>query len=136
MGSDTKLSSDKKITVLDIDEKSISVFRYENHPLHVRGGMHLTERFDALNLRFRESLPGYRSDWHVAGDPTLIIVQRGCLRIYLRDGSFSDFSAGECFIAQDYLPEGIDFDDAVHGHRAEVIGDDTLVAVHIKLNDI
>lgn len=102
-------------------------------PTEVRGGMVLTPRIDCSSLRLRRSQPDYTADWHVAGDATLIVVQRGVLRIELRDGSTRDFKAGEAFIAADALAEGEAFDPTRHGHRAEVIGDEALEAVHIKL---
>lgn len=96
--------------------------------------MVLTDRINAQNLRLRESDPGYKSDWHVAGDPTLIVVQKGTLRICLRNGEYKDFTSGDLFIAQDYLPDHIKFDSDVHGHCAEVLGNEKFSAVHIKLS--
>ncbi|MEO1050593.1 MAG: hypothetical protein AAFX87_08195 [Bacteroidota bacterium] len=122
-----------KIPVLTTDSTHISIFKEATFPETIRGGMILTDRINAQNLRLRVSEPGYTSDWHVAGDPTLIIIQQGTLRVILQDGSYKDFSAGDMFIAQDYLPEDIAFDPSKHGHRAEVIGDEVLRAVHVKL---
>ena len=99
-------------------------------------GLFITDRIDALNFRHRSSEPGYFSTWHVAGDPTLIIIRSGILRITLRSGEFRDFKAGDLFIAQDRLQENEAFDDHIHGHCAELIGDETLLAVHIKLASI
>lgn len=124
----------RSIPVLDINSAGISEFLSQDYPLHIRAGMILTDRVNALNLRFRESAVGYVSDWHVAGDPTLIIIQQGCLRIWLRDGASHDFKVGQAFIAKDYLPQGVEFNSTVHGHRAEVVGDEPLQAVHIKLD--
>tara|TARA_A100000171_G_scaffold52844_1_gene73578 strand:- start:4339 stop:4632 length:294 start_codon:yes stop_codon:yes gene_type:complete len=74
------------IPILTVNEDFVTVFSEEDFPQHVRGGMNLTERIDALNLRIRTSEAGYESDWHVAGDPTLILVQSGILRITLLNG--------------------------------------------------
>lgn len=126
----------EKVTVLPtitVNGDFVTIFEEEAFPQHTRGGMILTERIEAQNLRLRESAPGYQTDWHVAGDPTLIIIQQGSLRICLQNGDFRDFSKGEAFIAKDYLPAHINFDPAVHGHKAEVRGTDSLMAVHIKL---
>ncbi len=120
--------------LLTVDEGGKSIFQQQTYPKAIEGAMILTEQISAINFRCRESLAGYQSEWHIAGDPTLIIVQQGCLRVYLRSGEYRDFSAGECFIAADYLPLGSVFDDSFHGHRAEVIGSDTLRALHIKLS--
>jgi hypothetical protein len=99
-----------------------------------RGGMQLTPRIGTTSLRLRTSEPGYATDWHVAGEPVLIVVQRGVLRIELRDGTNRDFGPGEAFIAADRLCPGQDFDPARHGHRASVVGPESLKAVHIKLD--
>jgi len=103
-------------------------------PTQARGGMVLSPRIGCGSLRLRTSEPGYTADWHVADEPVLIVVQRGTLRIALRDGSTRDFSAGDAFIAADALADGEAFDNQRHGHRAAVVGDTPLRAVHIKLN--
>ena len=95
--------------------------------------MVLSEQIDAVNFRLRKSAAGYKSDWHVAGDPTLILIQKGILRITLRNGDYRDFPAGSMFIAEDFLPHETSFDPAKHGHMAEVISDQELEAIHIKL---
>ena len=98
--------------------------------------MYLTDRIDALNFRIRESEPGYQTNFHVAGDPTLIIIQQGTIKITLQNNQHKDFSAGEMFIAEDFLPESIDFEETIHGHKAEVIGNTPLKAIHLKLGTI
>ncbi|KYG75432.1 cupin domain-containing protein [Roseivirga echinicomitans] len=124
------------IPTLTVNEGFVTVFSEEDFPQHARGGMNLTERIDALNLRIRTSEVGYESDWHVAGDPTLILVQSGILRIALRNGEHKNFGTGSMFIAKDYLPEHISFDTEKHGHCAKVVGNEPLLAVHIKLEQI
>lgn len=121
------------VPTITVSPNFVSIFSKVQFPQHTRGGMILTDRIEAQNLRLRESAPGYQTDWHVAGDPTLIIVQQGTLRISLRSGDYMDFSKGEGFIAEDYLPGEIAFDTAIHGHKAEVLGKETFMAVHIKL---
>ncbi|MCE7990938.1 MAG: hypothetical protein HEP71_03120 [Roseivirga sp.] len=121
------------LSTITVNDDFVTVFAEETFPQHTRGGMVLTDRIEAQNLRLRESAPGYQTDWHVAGDPTLIIIQQGTLRIHLQNGDYRDFSKGDSFIARDYLPDNIDFDKGIHGHKAEVRGNDTLKAVHIKL---
>ncbi len=127
------MPQDFTLPVITVDEMQRSIFSDAVYPSIIRGGMLLTEQIPAKNLRLRQSAAGYSSDWHVAGDPTLIIIQQGILRIILRDYSYRDFAASTAFIAQDYLPEGIVFDAEWHGHRAEVIGEQALHAIHIKL---
>ncbi|GAB5526263.1 MAG: hypothetical protein Roseis2KO_41350 [Roseivirga sp.] len=130
------MASSAHIPTITSDKDFISVFSEESYPRHSRGGMILTDRIDAQNLRLRESAPGYQTDWHVAGDATLIIIQQGTLRISLRSGQSMDFTKGDAFIARDYLPEHIDFDNERHGHKAEVLGNEALIAVHIKLGTV
>ena len=122
-----------EIPLITSDSSYTSIFSSVQYPQHTRGDMLLTDRIDALNLRLRISEPGYQSDWHIAGDPTLIVVQQGTLRIILRNNSLREFKAGDSFIAADYLPEATSFDTKKHGHRAEVVGNEKLIAVHIKL---
>lgn len=110
-----------------------SFFTDEAYSLEDFNGLFITERMDALNFRHRISEPGYSSSWHVAGDPTLIIIRAGILRIGLRNGEYRDFKTGDQFIAMDRLQHGESFDDNVHGHTAELIGEQPLLAVHIKL---
>jgi hypothetical protein len=111
-----------------------SVFNDVVYSLEDYNGLFITDRIDALNFRHRMSDVGYFSSWHVAGDPTLIIVRSGILRIGLRNGEYKDFGAGDMFIAQDYLQADESFDDQIHGHTAELVGDQVLLAVHIKLS--
>ena len=113
-----------------------SYFIDQQYSLDDYNGLFISPRQQALNFRHRISEPGYYSDWHVAGDPTLIIIRSGILRIGLRDASFRDFAAGDVFIAQDKLADNTNFDDHIHGHTAQVVGDLTLTALHLKLSSI
>ena len=92
----------------------------------------LSDQIDAVNFRLRHS-EAYSSDYHCAGDPTLLIVLSGAIRIELRSGETRDFAQGDLYIAEDYLEAGVTFDPAIHGHRAEMIGETPYKAVHIKL---
>ncbi len=94
----------------------------------------LSEQIAAVNFRLRTSSCSYKSGFHVAGDPTLLIVLAGCIRITLRAGDHRDFSMGQMFVAQDYLADGVKFSPEIHGHRAEVIGEEGILAVHVKLS--
>jgi len=123
---------DYNITTIDVDSNWHSIFTQKTFELTQSGGMHISQRQQALNFRYRKSLPGYHSDWHVAGDPTLIAVQAGCIEIKLRNGQTQRFSAGDSFIAADYLPKHTVFNQQ-HGHMAKIIGDDEFVALHFKL---
>ena len=122
-----------QIVSIEADEAGTSVFTERMFMQGHRGGMLLTDRIDAQNFRIRASAPGYVTDWHLACDPTLIIVQQGTLRISLQTGEHQVFSAGDMFIAADNLPEDTTFDSSKHGHKAAVIGDTPFKAIHIKL---
>ena len=78
------------------------------------------------------SEPGYVSNCHVAGDPTLFIIRSGICRIGLRDESYRDFATGNVFIAQDKITQKIFFVSCVYGHTAQLIGDQLLIALHLK----
>jgi len=93
----------------------------------------LSEQISALNFRLRNSGSDYESDWHVAGDPTLLIILSGCMEIELRSGKRKQFKAGEMFIAQDYLQKGTEFNQFL-GHRARVLGDEKIHVLHLKLS--
>ena len=121
------------LVVISVDGDDRSVFSTSEFPQDARGEMWISEQQSCLNFRYRSSPAGYESDWHVAGDPTLIIVCGGRVEIELRDGSTKQFGAGEKFIARDDLPAGLEFDDERHGHRARVIGSGEFSAVHVKL---
>jgi len=123
-------------TMSSIGKTGYSTFHETHYSVEDYNGLFITDRINALNFRHRVSEPGYFSSWHVAGDPTLIIVRTGILRITLRNGDYRDFMAGDMFIAQDYLQVNETFDHEIHGHTAELIGKETLFALHIKLAEI
>jgi len=123
------------ITCISTNENCVSIFTEISYIKNVRAGMLLSDQIGAKNFRFRESQAGYSTDWHLAGDPTLLIIQKGILRITLQSGAYKDFNSGEMFIASDYLPKNVAFDASIHGHKAAVIGDDALLAIHIKLDN-
>jgi len=121
------------VTTITTNENGISVFTETDFEVNQRGGMFLTEQIGAKNFRIRKSNVGYETDFHLSGDPTLIIILKGILKIELQNGEFKTFSAGNYFIAKDNLPENVLFDNKILGHKATVIGNETLEAIHIKL---
>lgn len=121
------------VTTITTNENGISVFTETDFEVHQRGGMLLTEQIASKNFRIRKSDVGYETDFHLSGDPTLIIILKGTLKIELQNGEFKTFSAGNSFIAKDNLLENMVFDNKIHGHKASVIGNETLEAIHIKL---
>ncbi|MBX2837775.1 MAG: hypothetical protein KTR35_13025 [Gammaproteobacteria bacterium] len=93
----------------------------------------LSAQQQAENFRLRTSEPGYFSDWHTAGDPTLLVVLSGVVEIELRDSSKKVFSKGHMFVAEDYMDEETVTDEQ-HGHRARVLGFEPLHVLHLKLS--
>ena len=125
------------IVTVSVDEDYSSIFTETNISQHELGSERwLSEQQASVNFRYRSSPAGYESDWHVAGDPTLIIICTGSVELELRDGLKRQFSAGEKFIARDFLPKDMEFDSSRHGHRARVIGSEEFSAVHLKLEKL
>ena len=114
--------------------EGISTFSTKEIALHGDPLRMLSEQQHCINFRLRHSASNYSSDWHVAGDSTLLVILKGTVRIELRNGDTKDFSAGELFIAEDYLLPDVVFDNAIHGHRAEVVGEEDISVLHLKLN--
>lgn len=124
-----------KIKCLSTNTSHHTIFTDVTFEKNDRNGLLLSDQIGAKNFRLRESFVGYSTDWHLAGDPTLIIIQKGILRITLRNNQYIDFEAGEQFIASDNLPKNIAFDNTIHGHKATVLGEENLMAIHIKLDN-
>lgn len=124
------------VTTICNDDDYQSIFTTTTLAQEAHGSMWISEQQGCLNFRYRSSPAGYESDWHVAGDPTLIIISTGCIELELQDGTKKRFIAGEKFIARDFIPAEIEFDIEKHGHRARVIGEDEFSAVHIKLEKL
>lgn len=121
------------ITTITTSKDGISIFEEIDFVLEQRGGLFLTNQITAKNFRIRKSNVGYTTDFHLAGDATFITIQKGSLKIELQNGESKTFTIGESFIAQDNLPENIVFDSKIHGHKASVVGNESLQAIHIKL---
>lgn len=122
------------ISTITTNENGISIFEYIDYSVQQRGGLFISDQIGAQNFRLRKSDVGYATDFHLAGDATFIIIQKGNLKIELQNGDFKIFKPGDCFIAQDNLQENIEFDKTIHGHKANVIGNESLQAIHIKLS--
>lgn len=122
----------KKIPSVTNDGHSRSVFATREIELSGSSDWMLSDQQSAVNFRLRSSGDSYQSTWHVAGDPTLLVILKGVIEIQLRDGSSQRFAAGDLFVAEDYLIDGVVFGDD-HGHCAQVIGQEALQALHLKL---
>ncbi len=121
-----------RIPIVTNDGSNASVFSERDVNMSGEMTRYLSDQIGAVNFRLRES-HGYKSDYHCAGDPTLLIVLSGAIRIMLVSGEDRLFRAGDLYVAQDYIDDGVSFDPAIHGHRAEQIGETPYRAVHIKL---
>jgi hypothetical protein len=121
------------VATITTNDCGISVFEEIEFDVNQRGGMFLTDQIATKNFRIRKINTGYETNFHLAGDATFIVILKGSLKIELQNGDFKIFSAGDYFIAKDNLPESIIFDNQIHGHKASVIGDESLEAIHIKL---
>ena len=121
------------ITTITSNENGISIFLDSVFEVEKRGGLFLTNQIQSKNFRIRKSDVGYSTDFHLAGDVTFITILKGALKIELQNGESKIFNVGESFIAQDNLPENSVFNNKIHGHKASVVGNETLQAIHIKL---
>jgi hypothetical protein len=121
------------IPTITTNENGISIFSTIDFSVQQRGGLFISDQIGAQNFRLRKSDVGYATDFHLAGDATFICIQKGSLKIELQNGDFKIFNPGDCFIAKDNLPENIEFDTEIHGHKASIVGNESLQAIHIKL---
>ena len=92
----------------------------------------LTEVFSAEGYQLRHSPVGFRSQFHVTGNPQWVFILSGQMEIGLQDGSSRVFSAGEHFYSADTLPAGASFDPAVHGHWSRQVGEEPLRTLFLK----
>lgn len=82
--------------------------------------------------QLRRSPAGFASGFHCTGEAQWLVVLQGRMEIGLRDGSTRTFGPGQFFYSGDTLPEGVAFDDAVHGHRSRLVGDGPLVTMFVR----
>lgn len=124
-----------QFTIISIENNGSDASYFSEQQFELNGSPErfLSEQISAENFRLRTSYQDYASGFHVAGDKTLLIILSGTLRIQLKNGESKDFAKGEMFIANDFLKKDIEFNDELHGHRAEVIGEEELKALHLKL---
>jgi hypothetical protein len=122
------------IPVVTNNGDGVSFFSIQEIPLEGTVERLLSDQQSAVNFRWRESDASYASGFHVAGDPTLLVILSGTLGVELQNGEERHFSAGEYFIAEDYLSDDVVFDETIHGHRAYVMNGQRLSALHLKLD--
>lgn len=86
----------------------------------------------ATGVQFRQSPVGFASAFHCTPTPQWVFILSGNMEIGLQDGTVRRFGPGEHFLSADTLPDGAEFDPAVHGHRSAQAGDAPLVTLFIK----
>lgn len=92
----------------------------------------LSDLFPSQGFQVRHSPPGVSSDFHCTTAAQWLVVLSGQMEIGLRDGSTRVFKPGDHFFSNDLLPEGAEFDPAVHGHNSRVVGDEPLVTLFVR----
>ena len=120
------------IPTITNDGRGVSFFSAREIYLNGDVARQLSDQIGAVNFRLRRSV-GYSAEAHVAGDPTLLIVLSGTMRIELPSGEHRDFSKGDMYIAEDYLTPETAFKRGTHGHSARTVGDESYEALHLKL---
>ena len=121
----------KVILFTDTDGKA----RFKEETLPMEEGnpqSQLTDIFSAEGYQLRYSPVGFRSQFHVTGKPQWVFILSGQMEIGLQDGTSRVFSAGDHFYSADTLPEGANFDPAVHGHWSRQVGDVPLRTLFLK----
>ncbi len=121
----------KVVLFTDTDGKA----RFKEETLPMEEGnpqSQLTDIFLAEGYQLRYSPVGFRSQFHVTGKPQWVFILSGQMEIGLQDGTSRVFSAGDHFYSADTLPEGANFDPAVHGHWSRQVGDVPLRTLFLK----
>ena len=120
-------------TVLFTDTDGRARFREENVPLSEGSpAARLSALMPSGGVQLRESPVGFRSEFHCTGAPQWLFVLKGQMEIGLQDGSKRLFGPGDHFFSADTLPEGANFDPALHGHNSRQVGDQPLVTVFVR----
>ncbi len=130
-----KIKMTEKIDIPCVSSDGVGASYFTVREIELSGDQSrsLSEQIPAENFRLRKSGIGYASGFHVAGDPTLLIILAGKIRISIRSGDHKDFTVGDMFIAEDYLAKGVTYSEQIHGHKAELLDNAPLCALHLKL---
>ena len=120
-------------TVLSTGADGRARFHEERLPLpEGNAQVRLSELFASRGFQLRESPVGFRSEFHCTGAPQWVFILAGQMEIGLQDGSSRVFGPGQHFYSADTLPEGANFDAAIHGHRSRQVGDHPLVTLFVR----
>ncbi len=110
--------------------------KFRDETLALTGGTPqsmLSAVLPATGCQMRQSPVGFRSQFHCSTQPQWLFVLSGEMEIGLQDGSTRSFKPGEHFYSADLLPEGANFDPAVHGHWSRQVGAHPLVTLFVKV---
>jgi hypothetical protein len=120
-------------TVLFTDADGRARFKEETIPLlHGTPQTLLSEVFASGGYQLRRSPVGFRSGFHCTGAPQWVFILSGQMEIGLHGGMSRVFCPGAHFFSADLLPEGVAFDEAVHGHWSRQVGPDPLVTLFLR----
>jgi len=88
--------------------------------------------FASGGYQLRRSPVGFRSSFHCTTHPQWVFILAGQMEIGLQGGVSRVFGPGEHFFSADLLPEGAEFDAAVHGHWSRQVGPDPLETLFVR----
>ena len=92
----------------------------------------LSDVFASGGYQLRTSPVGFRSSFHCTGAPQWCFILGGQMEIGLQGGNSRIFKPGEHFYSADVLPDGAEFDAAIHGHWSRQVGDAPLVTLFVR----
>jgi len=95
------------ITRIYSDEEGESHFEDTNIQLYKSGEIgHLSDRFPASNIIFRENDGDYNYDWHTAPSKQYIILLDGEIELQVSDGEKRIFKGGDVLLVEDTSGKG------------------------------
>ncbi len=119
--------------ILFTDSDGRARFREEDLPLNEGQPQAMLSALQPSGgYQVRHSPVGFRSQFHCTTTPQWVFILGGQMEIGLHDGSSRTFVPGEHFFSDDRLPEGADFDAALHGHWSRQVGADPLVTLFVR----
>jgi hypothetical protein len=119
--------------VLFTDTDGRARFREEQLPLGQGNPQSmLSELMGSGGFQLRYSPVGFRSTFHCTGAPQWVFILSGQMEIGLQGGVSRIFKPGEHFYSADVLPEGAEFDAAVHGHWSRQLGPEALQTLFVR----
>ena len=92
----------------------------------------LSPVFASTGYQLRQSLVGFRSQFHCSPKAQWVFILSGQMEIGLQGGVSRVFSPGEHFYSADLLPAGAVFNPAIHGHWSRQLGPDPLQTLFVQ----